>query len=236
MNKEEVEQYIKEAYPSFDLKLLSLENKLVDLLEFYRKERSELFGAGDFRPGTIGRMISSLIAVRFFLNNTTEFIKSENWDEIFQEKFTPSPFKGNGYFGHFKDIDVQIRFNLYHQFYHQLETTQRIICRKLELKERKKPIERVNDLTGSFPEEFIEYFEAVRNTIHNNGYYQPVSKNQRNEFTYELPPFSLSFKENERIELGMDETLFTIKQLIEYLEHMLKHPDIEKIEITTDKN
>lgn len=236
MTKEDVEQYIQEAYPSFDSKLISLENQLVKILEYYMNERSELFDARDFRPGTVGRMISSLIAVRFFLKNTTEFIKSENWADTFQEQFTPAPFKGNGYYGHFKDFDVQIRFNLFHQFYHQLETTHRIICRKLELKDKKKPIERVNDLTESFPPEFIEYFEAIRNTIHNNGYYQPVSKNQRKEFTYELPPFSLTFKENERIELGMDETLFTIKQLIEYLNHMLRHQEIEKIEITPDKN
>lgn len=236
MNKDEVTAYIYEAYPSFDKKLLSIESQLVELFDYYRLEKSDLYEARDFRPGTIGRMISSVISTRFFLNNTAQFVNSKNWDNIFQQNYMPEPFKGNGYFGHFKDIDVQLRFNLFHQFYHQLETTQRIICKTLNLTDRKKPIERVNDITGSFPAEFVEYFEAVRNTIHNNGYYQPVSKHQRKEFTYELPPYSLTFKENQRIELGMDATLFTIKKLLEYLKHMLLHADIQKIEITTDKN
>jgi hypothetical protein len=236
MDKEDVTKYISEAYPSFDKKLLSIESELTELLEYYMNERSELFDEGDFRPGTIGRMISSVISTRFFLNNTTRFTKNDNWDEVFQQNYTPQPFKGDGYFGHFKDIDVQLRFNLFHQFYHQLETTQRIICRSLNLTDRKKPIERVNEITGSFPIEFIEYFEAIRNTIHNNGYYQPVSKNQRKEFTYELTPYTLTFKENQRIELGMDETLFTIKRLLVYLKNMLFHPDIQQIELTIDKN
>ncbi|MDP3471757.1 MAG: hypothetical protein Q8S14_07760 [Algoriphagus sp.] len=237
MKKEEVTAYINGAYPSFDKNLLSIENQLLALLDYYRFYQSDLFIAGDFRPGTIGRMISSVICTRFFLNNTAEFIQSENWDNIFQKNYLPEPFKGNGYFGHFMDIDVQLRFSLFHQFYHQLETTHRIICRTLNLTDhKKKPIERVNDITCSFSSEFIEFFEAVRNTIHNNGYYHPVGKHQRKEFTFELPPYSLTFKGNQKIELGTEEILFTIKKLLENLKHMLMHNAIQKIEIIIDKN
>lgn len=140
MNKEEVTAYIYEAYPSFDKKLLYIESQLVELLDYYRLEKCDLFQAVDFRPGTIGRMISSVISTRFFLNNTVLFVNSKNWDNIFQQNYIPEPFKGNGYFGHFKDIDLQLRFNLFHQFYHQLETTQRIICRTLNLTDRKNQL------------------------------------------------------------------------------------------------
>jgi hypothetical protein len=235
MKKEQVEAYVGTAYPSFEKKLKSIEDDLVSILETYQNETPELAKNGDFRPGTVGRMLASLMACRFFLDRTSQYVAADKWDEHFQSEYTPAPFKDNGYFGHFKDIDLMLRFCVFHQFYHQLETTLRIICEAKPLS-GKKPIELVNGLTGAFPEDFIEFFDAVRNTIHNNGYYQPITKRQRKDFTYELAPFTLAFKEGEKIDLGTDEVLFALKQLVVYVKRLLEHKEIRSIAITPDKN
>lgn len=235
MKQEDVEYHIKSNYHTYDVKLNSLIDSLEELLIYYRNERIKLFRNSDFRPGTVGRLISTIITVRFFLNNTKSFIEDDDWTVLFQEKYIPTPFKGNGYFGVFKDIEMQIRFILFHQIYHQFETTLRIICKVKDLGP-KKPIDAVNELTKSFPIEFIEYIEAIRNTIHNNGYYQPIGKKQRKEFTYDLDGNHLKFSENNRIELDMDDFIATSKLLIDYIIKMLRHPEIENIETTTDKN
>lgn len=236
MKQAEVETYIGEAYPSFRKKLKSVENDFVSLLDTYHSKTPELIEAGDFRPGTVGRMLASLIACRFFLDRTSEYVNADNWGENFQSEYTPEPYKGNGFFGHFKDIDTILRFCVFHQFYQQLETTLRIICEVKPLKGKKKPITLVNELTQAFPDDFIEFFDAVRNTIHNNGYYQPDRPKQRKQFTYELASFCIEFKEGDKIDLDMDAVLFTLKQLVVYVAQLLEHEEIRNIAITLDRS
>lgn len=234
MKKEEIEAYVNEAYPSFQEKLKSIEDSLVAMLETYHEKAPELVAGGDFRPGTVGRMLSSCISCRFLLDTTIDFIEQKDWGEKFQSEYTPKPFAGNGYFGHFQGIDLMLRFYLFHQFYHQLETTARIICKAKSLS-GKKPFDEINSLTNAFPEGFIEFFDAVRNTIHNNGYYNPRG-NQRKVFNYEMTPFSFHFKDGEKVNLSMDALLFLLNDLIEHVADLLGHSAIRDTELTKDKN
>ncbi len=235
MKKEDVEEYISGAYPAFEGMLKSLENQLLTALEFYHKDKPELIKANDFRPGTLSRMLSSAIAVRFFIDRTGEFIADKNWGKTYTEKYIPQPWKGNGYFGHFKDLDLVIRFYLFHSFYHQLESTIRIICRELKLDKKIKPIERVNEITSAFPPDFIELIDAIRNSIHNNGYYQPIGK-QLKDFTYKLNSFEFKFVEDSRVNFDTQEILHVIRELINYTGSLLMHKTIMEMSITPDKN
>jgi hypothetical protein len=180
--------------------------------------------------------MSASLSVRFHLDRTVDYIKQENWDKNFIQNYTFELMKESGYLGHFKDIDQSIRFYLFHSFYHQLETTIRIIIDKLNLTEGKgKPLGKVNSIVGCFPEDFVTCLDALRNTIHNNGYYRPKYK-QPKEVYYKNKQSEIRFKENERTGISTKDTISLIWELTEFTECMLKHEEIKKIVITEDRN
>ena len=236
MKKEEIESEILHNYPLFCKLLINLEKGLNEGLTWYLKNEPELFKQRDFRPGTLGRFMSASLSVRFHFDRTVDYLKQENWDENFIQNYTFELMKKYGYLGHFKDIDQSIRFYLFHSFYHQLETTIRIIVDKLNLtKEKGKPLDKVNKVVECFPEEFIICLDALRNTIHNNGYYRPQYKQPKKVY-YKNAQSEIQFKENERTAMSTKETISLIWDLAEYTEGMLKHEKIRKIQITKDRN
>ncbi|GAA0873918.1 hypothetical protein GCM10009118_03260 [Wandonia haliotis] len=236
MRKEEIEAEVLHNYPLFCKLLINLEKGLNAGLKWYLKNEPDLFKQRDFRPGTLGRYMSASLSVRFHFDRTVDYIKQENWDKDFIQTYTFELMKESGYLGHFKDIDQSIRFYLFHSFYHQLETTIRIIIDKLNLAEGKgKPLDKVNKIVGCFPEDFITCLDALRNTIHNNGYYRPQFK-QPKEVHYKNAQSEIHFKENERTAMTTKDTISLICELAEFTECLLKHPEIRKIEITEDRN
>lgn len=236
MKKEEIEEEISHNYPLYCKLLINLEKGLNEGLNWYLVNESELFKQRDFRPGTLGRYMSASLSVRFHLDRTVDYIKQENWDKDFIQNYTFEIMRESGYLGHFKDIDQSIRFYLFHSFYHQLETTIRIIIDKLNIADGKgKPLDKVNNIVGCFPEEFITCLDALRNTIHNNGYYRPQYK-QPKEVYYKNAQSEIHFKENERTAMSMKDTISLIWELAEYTECMLKHQEIKNIPITQDRN
>ena len=82
---------------------------------------------------------------------------------------------------------------------------------------------------------FIQLIDAVRNTIHNNGYYQPIGKQSRKiEFSDEF--FQLEFKENEAIEISTIQVLEIIGSYIDYAKHLLESEVIRGIGFIKDKS
>lgn len=236
MRKEEIEEEISHNYPLYCKLLINLEKGLNEGLNWYLDNEAELFKQRDFRPGTLGRYMSASLSVRFHFDRTLDYIKQENWDKDFVQNYTIELMKESGYLGHFKDIDQSIRFYLFHSFYHQLETTIRIIIDELNLAEGKgKPLDKVNKIVNCFPEDFIICLDALRNTIHNNGYYRPQYK-QPKEVYYKNAKSEIHFKENERTAISTKDTISLIWELAEYTECMLKHEEIRKIGITEDRN
>jgi hypothetical protein len=205
-------------------------------LNWYVETEPEFIKKRDFRPGTLARYTSASLSVRFHLDRTIEYLKQENWDKDFVKNYTFELMKESGYLGHFKDIDLSIRFYLFHSFYHQLETTIRIIVEKLNLTEGKgKPLDKVNNIVGCFPTEYIVCLDALRNTIHNNGYYRPQYK-QPIEVYYKNEKSEIHFKENERTSITTKDTISLIYELVEYTECILKHKAIMQIKLTEDRN
>ncbi len=236
MKKEEIEEEVLHNYPLFCNLLIKLEKGLNEGIKWYLENHPELIKERDFRPGTLARFMSASLSVRFHFDRTINYIASENWDKDFVNNYTFELMKNSGYLGHFKDIDQSIRFNLFHSFYHQLETTIRIIVDKLNISEEKgKPLDKVNKIVKCFPEDFIICLDALRNTIHNNGYYRPQYK-QPKEVYYKNDNSEITFKENDRTALTTKDTISLIWELAEYTECMLKHEKIKEIELTTDRN
>lgn len=236
MKKEEIEEDILHNYPLYCKLLVSLEKALNEGLNYYVKTNPEFIKNRDFRPGTLARYTSASLSSRFHLDRTVEYLKQEDWDNDFVKNYTIKLMKESGYLGHFKDIDQSIRFYLFHSFYHQLETTIRIIVEKLELTAGKgKPLEKVNNIVECFPVEYIICLDALRNTIHNNGYYRPQYK-QPKEVYYKNEHSEIRFKENERTSTTTKDTISLIWELVEYTEIMLKHKVIREIQLTKDRN
>jgi hypothetical protein len=78
MNKKQIEEHINEAYPKFNDALIEIGKKLEKGLDFYRENKYEQIEKGDFRPGTISRLMSSIVSNRFLINMTLNFIKDKN--------------------------------------------------------------------------------------------------------------------------------------------------------------
>tara|TARA_R110002072_G_scaffold171308_1_gene325007 strand:+ start:5327 stop:6037 length:711 start_codon:yes stop_codon:yes gene_type:complete len=236
MTKEEIEEELLHNYPLFCILLFNLEKVLNVGLEWYRINFPELYTRRDFRPGTLGRYLAASITVRYHIDRTLDYLKSDNWDKDFVENYSFDIHKKSKYLGLTKDIDQSIRFYLFHSFYHQLETTIRILVDKLELnKEKGKPLNLVNKIVNCFPEDYIICLDALRNTIHNNGYYRPQWK-QPKEVSYQSEDCNISFKENERLTLDTKQTISLIYELVEYTELMLKNEKVVSLPITNDRN
>ena len=133
MTKEEIEDYVLKSYPVYIDMLKNLENGLNKGLDWYISEYSEYCKQGDFRPGTIARFLSCSSLTRFHFARAIDYIKSSDWENDFINNYALKQAKEHRYLGNFKDIDNSIRLNLFHLFYHQLETTIRILLSKLDL-------------------------------------------------------------------------------------------------------
>ncbi|TSJ44819.1 hypothetical protein [Fluviicola chungangensis] len=156
MNKEEIEAEVLHNYPLFSKLLLNLEKGLNKGLNWYLENEPELIEQRDFRPGTLGRFISASLSVRFQFDRTIDYVYQMDWDQDFIQNYTFELLKESNYLGHFKDIDQSIRFYIFHSFYHQLETSIRIIVDKLNLTESKgKPLDRVNEIVRCFPNDLL---------------------------------------------------------------------------------
>lgn len=213
---------------------MSLEKTLNLGIAWYIQNYPDFVHKRDFRPGTLGRFLSCSLSIRFYLDRTVDYIKHSDWDNNFITNYTPSLMKESKHLGHFKDIDMGIRFYLFHSFYHQLETTLRIIHEELNLP-RGKPIEKINVLVKCFPKDFIDCIDALRNTIHNNGYYRPLDK-QPKRIVYKTEILNIEFDASKKVDIGTDETLFIIKDMLEYTESLLKSTPVQNIPFTRDRN
>jgi hypothetical protein len=234
MDRNAIEKEVFELYPYYSEKLLTLEKALSIGQAWYLTNHRDLITKRDFRPGTLSRFLSCSMTIRFFLDRTVDYIKQENWDENFINNYTHPLMRHTKSLRHFVDINISIRFYLFHSFYHQLETTLRIVHSELNLP-KGKPIGKVNDKLNCFTKEFIECIDALRNTIHNNGYYKPL-KGQPKKILYSKSPVTLEFTENEKLTIGTDETLFLIREMIECTELMLKHELVVALPYTPDRN
>lgn len=237
MTKQEIEDYVLKSYPVYIDMLKNLENGLNKGLNWYIEEYPDLCKQGDFRPGTIARFLSCSSLTRFHFTRTKEYIERPDWDKDFINNYALDPAKEHGYLGNFKDIDNSIRLNLFHLFYHQLETTIRILLTKLDLpKNREKPLIKINNLVNCFPSEFITFMDALRNTIHNNGYYLPNAKNQPDIVIYSNGDLDVEFKAGEKTALNTFQTILVAYEVSQYTECLLKNENIMSIEFTPDRN
>lgn len=233
MTKEEIEREV-ELYQDYCSFIKNIESGLNTGIEWYRDKFPDLCQKFDFRPGTLGRYLASLISIRFSLNNTYQYVQRPDWDKDFLENYQPEFAKPNRYLGFFQSIDHMHRFYLFHSIFHQWETTLRIVHEALKLKSG-KPTDIVNNELNVYAPDLLKCIYAVRNTIHNNGYYKPLGKEPL-RFTYKNQTFETTFIENEKIDLNTGKVLVLLEELIIQSEKLLKHPRILALPIITDRS
>jgi len=232
MDKISVEKYVLDNYPVYIDRLRKIEAGLMSGLEWYKENYPKLFSQNDFRPGTLGRFLSCTTTSRFAFDRFIEYVKRDDWPQNYLENYSPSINKGEEYFGGFKDLDTMQRFSLFHSVYHQLETTARIVHRELGLK-KGKPMTKINQKLKVFPKDFLDCFEALRNTIHNNGFYKPIDK-QADIVEYKTEYLNLKFEKDHKVPVTTNETIILLVDAMTYSEDLLKHPEIVSLDFVPD--
>ena len=234
MTKEEIEKEVLEMYRHYCYIINNFEKGLNQGVQEYINNHPDWIKNSDFRPGTLMRLLSCAISVRYTLERSQEYIKQENWNSKFLESYQPDFAKDRPYLGFFKDIDMMNRFYIFHGFFHQFETTLRIVMELLDIKGRKHPMFLVNDELDFYDNKFFECISAVRNTIHNNGFYRPIGQ-QPDEFTYDHKEFTIVFVKDGGVDLNMGKTLILMEDLLEATYHLLNHERVLALTITIDR-
>lgn len=213
------------------LGIAKLESKLIVEINYYYKNHRDWIKDGDFRPGTIARLLSSLIPLKFFINILLDYIGKKDWPNDFQEKYIPEPWKQNDYYGHLEEIVQLIRFQIVHSFYSQIEATHRLIMTAHN--KRKKPAKAVNELTGTYRDPEIRFYDAIRNTIHNNGYHIPLEK-ENYYFTHILRGKEFHFNLNKPVNINMNDLINIIDDQIDKIIATLRSNSVKKMKIIKD--
>ncbi len=233
MTHTEVNETLRPILRDFIADLNLIEQRLNDQMVYYRDNHLNWLNNNDFRPGTFSRILSTIIASKFTATKIFEYINSDNWQADYRENHIPEPWVGSNYFGHFRDIILQIRFFIIQSTYSQVETTNRIIIREKDLPTNTKPSYAVNQLTNTYDENFTKFIDFIRNSIHNNGYHFPINANN-NYWTYNFSGKNYVFEIGEPINLDFSDTTGIINNILSELINTLRHCEVVNIEIIAD--
>ena len=90
------------------------------------------------------------------------------------------------------------------------------------------------ELQNTYPTNFLKLIDAVRNSIHNNGFYQPIGK-QEIEFRIEFAGKEFHFKQDNRVDVTADDIFNIIQNEIELIYKTLEVDEIKQLPISEDK-
>jgi hypothetical protein len=232
MTKDEIEKNINK-YQEYISELILIENRILEILIAYKGKNIDQLKANDFRPGTFGRLLSSILTTKFFFHSTYQYVNHKEWELDYFKNILPKNYPTPNYLGHFISIDMGIRFYLFHSVYHQIETTYRVIQRNLKLK-KGKPIEIVTKKLNLYDLDLIKLIDAIRNTIHNNGFYMPIIDKQEKEFSVTFNQKTFSFKENYPIVISTKDFLEIVFAQIELIFKVIQNQEVLNIPLIAD--
>lgn len=213
-NKQDIEDEVLKNYPkliemcdSFYCEIYQITFKLFGSQD----DENKFYQENDFRLTVFTRLMAIVINAKtnfYFLN---EFVKNENW----VEEYTSNIFATEHdipYLGYLKDLDTDYRFLFYTQFFSQIESFTRELNRNHKGQKYRKPFNELLALGDNSNTDFICFAEAIRNSIHNNGYFYP----------YPNQPQQLIFNENT-LNYGDNLDFFSWGYNFEFCEMLLNH-------------
>ena len=130
-------------------------------------ENNDYYKNTDFRLAVHTRLMSVVVNTKTNLYFLNEFIKKKNWSEEYTSKILI--LNNVPYFGYIKDLDTDYRFLFYTQFFSQIESFAKSLIRYKIISG--DPLLSFLKLSETCEEKFVYFIKAIRNSIHNNGYY-----------------------------------------------------------------
>src|SRR5690554_1023102 len=104
MTHEQVKNQLNPILKDLIPRLQETENLLNGQMEYYRDQHIDWLKNDDFRPGSISRILSAIVASKFTAIKTLEYLKQVDWQDDYREKHMPKAWKESDHFGHFKEI------------------------------------------------------------------------------------------------------------------------------------
>jgi len=174
-SKKAIDNYVSITYPL----LIEMCNSLYfdiyqSALNLYGlpNENNDYYKNTDFRLAALTRLMSVIINTKTNLYIFNEFIKKKNWSEEYTSKILI--LNNEPYLGYIKDLDTDYRFLFYTQFFSQIESFAESL-RRCKIISGKDSLLSFLKLSETCEEQFVYFIKAIRNSIHNNGYYFPDS-------------------------------------------------------------
>lgn len=191
----------------------------------------------DFRLGTFDRLLSVLTvallkieAVKFYIN------REENiWQQDYFNRCLPKIYKEDSrlHLRHLSGLFNELRFNIYQKTYSNIEASMRIVCSQINIGSKKNNVFRkVNDLTGDWDDDFLNFISAIRNTIHNNGIFLP--DNGTTQLTYTLNGISYIFEKKKPILVTTEDICNIVKEMCNRFKATIDHSSILELPFTLD--
>lgn len=186
-----------------------------------------------------GRCFSSFNSIRTILITWDKFQKQSNftdeYKEIIKDILTQNITEEQkteligSYIG---SLYVDLRFLFFHSFFSQTEFTLKEIIRNQFPQENKKsqPFIVMKREFGVFDVDFIDFVLAIRNTIHNNGYYFPNDKTKE-DFSYNFSGKTFEFIKGQTIkEVSLDDLFNIVEKILnDCFELFMKNSSLKKI-------
>lgn len=159
--------------PEFLDALESLSNESYD---FAMKQKG-LGHEGGLGYYYFGRCVSCFMGVKTLLFTMELSGQNDEFVKQYLEKGLAARFPVRNIYiarKYMQETHMAIRFVLFQNFYSQTEFTYKIIQReKFPKLLNANPYRLMTDQNGIMSVDFVKFINAVRNTIHNNGYYFP---------------------------------------------------------------
>lgn len=171
--KNNIQNIVSSTYP---LLIEKCDNLYFDIyqsaLELYGlpNDNNDYYKNTDFRLAALTRLLSVVINTKTNLYIFNEFVKKKNWSEEYSSKILI--LNNEPYFGYIKDLDTDYRFLFYTQFFSQIESFAESL-KRFKIISGKDSLLSFLKLSESYEERFVYFIKAIRNSIHNNGYYFP---------------------------------------------------------------
>lgn len=210
-------------------KMFELSIKLKDKTMPRLKELEDQYGQDDFRTALIARPVNCVINQIFtHRSNEVSFYSHDWWDKL--------GVKEEGRLGFAEAHDIFIKFMSFIQFFSYVEHQMRVLIRKFRpgsCRDGKSTFDSIftkvlNDLSLNKYLELFKFCSAIRNSIHNGGYYLPSNNDNDADFSFRGENYEFNY--DEELDFIFPELVVEIQdEMLDCMYEIAFHPEIKAI-------
>ncbi|MCJ8290170.1 MAG: hypothetical protein HRT58_10945 [Crocinitomicaceae bacterium] len=164
-----------------------------------------------------GRIVSTLVSIKTMYYSIDDSTRTNDGAKKYINECLPETFPKNISTAqiYLRETHTTLRFVLFQSYYSQVESTLRIIHRKVASdSDPKNPFTFLLKKYNLFDSEFIKFIKYARNTIHNNGFHFPDYEKDKVEFAYDFNGKKHFFSDGQKYE---DMTIDDIFEMIDFM-------------------